>query len=63
MKIFILTKPEKEVLISLLTKTVQIPNCPYELTTVLEKLSSGAYERAFQNKKPISADTDLRRKA
>ena len=51
MKVLVLTKQEKEALISLLSKTVQVPGCSYELTTVLEKLSPGAYERAFQNKK------------
>lgn len=54
MKVLILTKQEKEALISLLSKTVQVPGCSYELTTVLEKLSPGAYERAFQNKGLIS---------
>ena len=50
MKVLILTKQEKEALISLLSKTVQVPGCSYELTTVLEKLSSGAYERTFQKR-------------
>ena len=48
MKVLILTKQEKEALISLLSKTVQIPGCSYELTTILEKLSPDAYEYTFR---------------
>lgn len=63
MKVLILTKKEKEALISSLSRAVQVPGCAYELTTVLEKLSPSAYERAFQSKRLFSTDTDLWRKA
>lgn len=47
MKIVVLNKKEQEVLTSLLTQIIIHENPPYELTTILEKINSGAYEYAF----------------
>ena len=47
MKIIVLNKKEQEVLTSLLIKTIVSETPPYELTTLLEKINSGAYEYAF----------------
>ena len=47
MKVLVLNKKEKETLTKLLYNIVRQPNCPYEITTILEKLSVSEYERAF----------------
>lgn len=51
MKIVVLNKKEQKALTSLLIKIIinEIP--PYELTTILEKINSGAYKYAFNKKK------------
>ena len=47
MKIIILNKKEKEILINLLKKVISEPNCPYELTSILEKIDINTYEYIF----------------
>ena len=49
MKIILLNQKEKEVLLKLLTQVVVKPKCPYELTTILEKLNWRMYECVFEH--------------
>lgn len=51
MKIIFLNKNEERALIRLLTPLMTTANTPYELTTILEKLSWRAYEYAFKHPK------------
>ena len=52
MKFFLLNKKEKEILIKLIKQTIRSSyNCPYELTTILEKLSPSDYEHLFKTMK------------
>ena len=51
MKVLIVNKDEKRQLIHLLKQEIRKPSCPYELTTILEKLSPGDYERLFKTMK------------
>ena len=48
MKILFLNKEERNVLIKFLKKQIKIPNCPYELLSILEKLSKNDYEKLFK---------------
>ncbi len=48
MKILVINKDEKRQLIHLLKQEIRKPGCPYELTTILEKLSPGDYEYLFK---------------
>ena len=47
MKIIFLRKQEKKVLAQALYELVRKPDCPYELTRILEKLDHSKYEKAF----------------
>ena len=47
MKIIFLRKKEKKVLAQILYELVKKPGCPYELTTVLEKVDKAKYEKTF----------------
>lgn len=47
MKIIFLRKKEKKALAQILYELVRKPGCPYELTTILEKLDHSKYEKAF----------------
>ena len=47
MKIIFLRKKEKKMLAQILYELVRKPSCPYELTTVLEKVDTAKYEKAF----------------
>ena len=47
MKIIFLRKQEKKILAQTLYELVRTQNCPYELTTILEKLDYSKYEKAF----------------
>jgi len=49
MKILILNKEEHKALTTLLASLVTTAKCPYELTTILEKLNWRAYEAAFNS--------------
>jgi hypothetical protein len=51
MKILIVKKDEKIQLIRLLKQEMRKPGCPYELLTILEKLSPGDYEHLFATMK------------
>lgn len=51
MKILVVNKNEKIQLIHLLKQEIRKPDCPYELLTILEKLSSGDYEYLFTTMK------------
>lgn len=51
MKILIVNKDEKRQLIHLLKQEIRKPGCPYELLTILEKLSPGDYEHLFNTMK------------
>lgn len=51
MKVLIVNKDEKRQLIHLLKQEIHKPGCPYELTTILEKLSPGDYEYLFKTMK------------
>ena len=51
MKVFIINKDEKRQLIHLLKQEIRKPGCPYELTTILEKLSPGDYKHLFKTMK------------
>ena len=51
MKILVVNKDEKDNLIHLLKQEIRKPGCPYELTTILEKLSPGDYEYLFKTMK------------
>ena len=56
MKIICLNKKEKEVLLKLLAQLVIKPKCPYELTTILEKLDWRMYEYAFKHPELFKTD-------
>ncbi len=47
MKIIFLRKKEKKALAQMLYELVRKPGCPYELTTILEKVDVAKYEKAF----------------
>ena len=47
MKVLIVNKDEKIQLIHLLKQEIRKPGCPYELLTILEKLSPRDYEYLF----------------
>ena len=47
MKVLVLNKKEEEALTKLLYNIVKQPGCSYEITTILEKLSTSEYEKAF----------------
>lgn len=47
MKIIFLRKKEKKALAQILYELVRKPGCPYELTTILEKVDIAKYEKAF----------------
>lgn len=47
MKIIFLRKKEKKALAQILHELVRKPGCPYELTTILEKVDRTKYEKAF----------------
>ena len=49
MKIIFLNKKEKEVLLKVLAQLVTKPKCPYELTTILEKLDWRMYKYVFEH--------------
>ena len=51
MKILVVNKDEKTQLIHLLKQEICKPGCPYELLTILEKLSPGDYEHLFATMK------------
>ena len=51
MKVLIVNKDEKRQLIHLLKQEIRKPGCPYELTTILEKLSPRDYEYLFKTMK------------
>ena len=51
MKILVINKDEKRQLIHLLKQEIRKSDCPYELTTILEKLSPGDYEYLFKTMK------------
>lgn len=48
MKILFLNKEERNVLIKFLKERITIPGGPYELLSILEKLSKNDYEKLFQ---------------
>lgn len=48
MKILVVNKDEERQLIHLLKQEIRKSGCPYELTTILEKLSPGDYEYLFK---------------
>lgn len=47
MKLILLNNKEKKALVKLLYNYIRAGDCPYELTTILEKISVSEYERAF----------------
>ena len=47
MKIIFLRKKEKKMLAQILYELVRKPGCPYELTTIFEKVDIAKYEKAF----------------
>lgn len=49
MKIIFLNKKEKEVLLKVLAQLVTKPKCPYELTTILEKLDWRMYKYVLEH--------------
>jgi len=49
MKVIFLNSKEKEVLVKLLTQVIAKPKCPYELTTILEKLDWRMYKYVFEH--------------
>ena len=49
MKIIFLNKEEEKVLLKLLAQMVVKPKCPYEVTTILEKLNWRMYEYIFEH--------------
>ena len=49
MKVIILNKKEKDVLLKVLAQLVTKPKCPYELTTILEKLDWRMYKYVFEH--------------
>ena len=49
MKIIFLKKKEKDVLLKVLAQLVTKPKCPYELTTILEKLDWRMYKYVFEH--------------
>lgn len=49
MRIIFLNKKEKDVLLKVLAQSVTKPKCPYELTTILEKLDWRMYEYVFKH--------------
>ena len=49
MKILFLNKKEKDILLKVLAQLVIKPKCPYELTTILEKLDWRMYECVFKH--------------
>ena len=52
MKILLLNKKEQQLLIQLVKQKIRyLGDCPYELTTILEKLSPGDYEYLFKTMK------------
>ena len=51
MKILVINKDEKRQLIHLLKQEICQPGCPYELLTILEKLSPRDYEHLFTTMK------------
>lgn len=51
MKILVINKDEKRQLIHLLKQEIRKPGCPYELLTILEKLSPNDYEYIFKTMK------------
>lgn len=52
MKILMLNKQEKQTLIKFLKQEIRYGrDCPYELLTILEKLSPGDYEYLFSTMK------------
>ena len=51
MKILVINKDEKRQLIHLLKQEICQPGCPYELLTILEKLSPGDYDHLFATMK------------
>ena len=58
MKILIVNKDEKKQLIHLLKQEICKSGCPYELTTLLEKLSPGDYKYLFSTMKYIRKEVD-----
>lgn len=52
MKLLLLNKKEKEILVQLIKQKMRyLGDCPYELTTILEKLSPKDYECLFKSMK------------
>ena len=51
MKILVVNKDEERQLIHLLKQEICKSGCPYELTTILEKLSPGNYKHLFTTMK------------
>ncbi len=51
MKIICLNEKEKDVLLKVLAQLVTKPKCPYELTTILEKLDWRMYKYVFEHSK------------
>lgn len=49
MKVIFLNKKEKDILLKVLAQLVIKPKCPYELTTILEKLDWRMYECVFKH--------------
>lgn len=49
MKIMMLSKEEQKALAALLAPLVTTAGCPYELTTILEKLDWRMYHAAFKH--------------
>lgn len=49
MKVIFLNKKEKDILLKVLAQLVIKPKCPYELTTILEKLDWRMYEYVFKH--------------
>ena len=47
MKILFLKKEERNALIKFLKEQIKILNCPYELLSILKKLSKNDYEKLF----------------
>ena len=47
MKILVVNEDEKRQLIHLLKQEIRKSGCPYELTTILEKLSPSDYKHLF----------------
>ena len=50
MKVIFLNKNEQEVLTKICSNLIRNGCVPYEVTTILEKISSGAYEYAFNSR-------------